>query len=176
MLHHKHPGLAGHLDAAGAALSPHADALRADAQLVWFPITDATGRDVESLEGLTCVPTRAGAMRIVAVPHVLTGLALGDEVAVADWDGEPMARGNLASSLVGTVRVVLAQGGQWQAIAAALDDAAGGPGRCTFDVISEEAVAASVPRDALAAVFAMLNERQAEGALRFEYATAARHA
>lgn len=176
MQHHKHPGLAGHLDASGAALDAHPDALRDDAQLVWFPVTDATGREVDALEGLTCVPTRAGAMRIVAVPHVLTGLALGDEVAVADWDGEPLARGELASALAGTVRVVSAPGTRWSVAAQALDAAAGGRGSCWFDVMSDEAFAASVPRAALADVFAWLAARAATGELRYEYATATRHA
>lgn len=177
MRHHQHAGLAGRLAADGATLEPHADATRDDARVAWFPVATSDGREVDALEGLTCVPTRAGAMRIVAVPHVVQHLALGDEVAVADWDGEPMARGELAMALAGTVRCVAGDGRAWQALARLVDEAAGGVGSCWFDAIGEHAIAASVPRAALGGVFARLEAAVDAGEqLRWEYATPERHA
>ena len=176
MRHHRHPGLAGRLQPGSDELHAHADAERPDAQMAWFPIATTDGRDVDALEGLLCVPTRAGAMRIVAVPHVVEGLALGDEVAVADWEGEPMARGELALSLHGTVRCVAATEHDWLWLARVVDDAAGGIGTCWFDVIGDGAVAASVPRASLVRVFAALTMASNVGELRWEYVTAARHA
>ena len=175
MRHHRHPGLAGQLRGGSQQLHPHPDAEREDAQLTWFPVATTDGRDVDALEGLLCVPTRAGAMRIVAVPHVVEGLALGDEVAVADWEGEPMARGELALSLDGTVRCVAAEGRDWLWLARLVDDAAGGIGSCWFDAIGDSAVAASVPRASLAGVFAALTVASNTGELRWEYVTPARH-
>lgn len=172
MRHHQHAGLAGRLTADGT-IDPHPDAAREDARVAWFPITD--GGSVESLEGLLCVPTRAGAMRIAAVPHVVEQLALGDEVAVADWDGEPLARGELALSLDGTVRCVSADEHGWLHLARLIDAAAGSSGACWFDAIGEQAVAASVPRPALASVLETLSTAADRGELRYEYATAARH-
>lgn len=175
MQHHRHAGLAGRLAPDGTTLDAHPDAERDDARMAWFPVATPDGREVEALEGLLCVPTRPGAMRIVAVPHVVEGLTLGDEVAVADWDGEPLARGELALALAGTVRVVAAGGRGWQWAAQLVDDAAGGRGTCWFDAIGEEAVAASVPRNRLANVFAALAAAADAGELRWEYATAGRH-
>lgn len=156
-------------------LEPHPEAGAEAARMAWFPVASADGREVDALEGLQCVPTRAGAMRIVAVPHVVEGLTLGDEVAVADWDGEPLARGELALALAGTVRVVAAGDRGWAWAARVVDDAAGGIGTCWFDAIGDHAVAASVPRDRLARVFAALTMAANVGELRWEYATAARH-
>lgn len=175
MRHHRHPGLAGQLRSSSNELHAHPDAERTDARLTWFPVATTDGRDVDALEGLTCVPTRAGAMRIVAVPHVAEGLAMGDEVAVADWEGEPMARGELALSLSGTVRCVAGDGRDWLWLARLVDDAAGGIGTCWFDAIGDSAIAASVPRAALAPVFAALTMASNTGELRWEYATAGRH-
>jgi hypothetical protein len=175
MRHHQHAGIAGRLHPGSDELHPHPDCARPDARVAWFPIASTDGRDVDSLEGLTCVPTRAGAMRIVAVPHVAHGLALGDEIAVADWDGEPLARGELALALAGTVRCAAADGRTWRDLAAAIDSAAGGIGTCWFDAIGESAVAASVPRDALGAVFEALQHDAATDRLRWEYATPGRH-
>jgi hypothetical protein len=175
MQHHKHAGLAGRLAAGGETLEPHPDAERDDARMAWFPVATPDAREVDALEGLLCVPTRAGAMRIAAVPHVVEGLTLGDEVAVADWDGEPMARGELALALAGTVRVVAAGDRGWAWAARIVDDAAGGIGSCWFDAIGDHAVAASVPRDRLAPVFAALTLAANTGELRWEYATAGRH-
>lgn len=172
MRHHKHPGLAGRL--VDGELRPHPDAARGDAMLVWVPVATPDGREVDALEGLLCVPTRLGAARIAAVPHVVEHLALGDELAVADWDGEPMARGELALALTGTVRCVAAAGHDWRWLAGAIDDAAGQS--CWFDVIGDAAVAASVPRAQLGAVFARLAAHADAGELRWEYATPARHA
>jgi hypothetical protein len=145
------------------------------ATVAWFPVASTDGRDVDALEGLLCVPTRAGAMRIAAVPHVVTNLALGDEVAVADWDGEPMARGELALAMAGTLRCVATQGQGWLHLARLVDDAAGGIGSCWFDAIGDEALAASVPRGALVRVFAALAAAESAGELRWEYVTQARH-
>lgn len=175
MQHHRHAGLAGRLTPRGDGIDPHPDATRADARTVWFPLATPDARDVEALEGLLCVPTRTGAMRIVAVPHVVEGLTLGDEVAVAEWEGEPVARGELAVALAGTVRVVAAGGRGWQWAAQLLDDAAGGRGSCWFDAIGDDAVAASVPRERLAPVFAALTIASNVGELRWEYATVGRH-
>ncbi len=143
--------------------------------MCWFAVASGDGRDVDALEGLMCVPTRAGAMRIAAVPHVATNLALGDEVAVADWDGEPMARGELALALAGTVRCVALRDQGWFALAHLIDDAAGGRGTCWFDAIGEQAIAASVPRRALVDVFAALDVAAAAGDVRWEYVTQGRH-
>ena len=175
MRHHRHPGLAGRLTPGADELVPHPDAERDDAVLTWFPVATPGAREVDALEGLLCVPTRAGAMRIVAVPHVVEGLALGDEVAVADWEGEPMARGELAMSLDGTVRCVAAEGRDWRWLARLVDDAAGGIGTCWFDAIGDSALAASVPRASLATVFAALTVASNTGELRWEYVTTARH-
>lgn len=175
MRHHRHPGIAGRLVHGSDELHAHPDATRTDARLAWFPVATPDGRDVDALEGLLCVPTRAGAMRIVAVPHAVEGLALGDEVAVADWEGEPMARGELALSLDGTVRCVTNEGRDWRWLARLVDDAAGGIGSCWFDAIGDHAVAASVPRPSLARVFAALTVAANTGELRWEYVTAARH-
>lgn len=175
MQHHRHPGLAGTLAPGGDSLEPHPDAASGDARMAWFAVAAPDRREVDALEGLLCVPTRPGAMRIVAVPHVVEGLTLGDEVAVGDWDGEPMARGELALALAGTVRVVAAGGRGWAWAAQLVDDAAGGRGTCWFDAIGEHAVAASVPRDRLAAVFAALTSAARDGKLRWEYATVQRH-
>lgn len=169
MLHHKHPGLAGRLAADGRTLEPHPDALRDDARQVWIPLPDAAGREVDALEGLLCVPTREGAARVVAVPHVASHLALGDELAIADWDGEPLARGELASSLHATVRVVVGPERTWQDIASALERA------CWFDVMGAHAVAVAVPRMLLAATFETLDRLTGELGARWEYATPARH-
>jgi len=174
MQHHKHPGLPGHLALDGATLEPLADATRADAQLVWFPIPDPTGREVDSLEGLLCVPSRAGAMRVVSVPHVASELTFGDEVAVADWDGEPLARGPLASGLTGTVRIVVSAGRTWADIAALLVGELSRE-RVVIDVISDNSLAVSVERGDLAAVFALLSAETQRGELRWEYATPDRH-
>jgi len=143
--------------------------------MAWFPVASSDARDIDSLEGLLCVPTRPGAMRLVAVPHRVEELALGDEVAVADWDGEPLARGELALALAGTVRAVAGGARPWHWLAALIDDAAGGRGSCWFDVIGEQGVAASVERPALAAVFAALSERADADDVRWEYATSSRH-
>jgi hypothetical protein len=175
MQHHRHAGLAGRLAPGGQALDPHPDAARADAVMAWFPITTPNAREVDSLEGILCVPTRAGAMRLVGVPHVVDGLELGDEVAVADWDGEPMARGELALALAGTVRAVAGAERSWTWLAQLIDDAAGGRGSCWFDAIGDHALAASVPRAALVPVFAALTIAANAGELRWEYVTAARH-
>ncbi len=175
MRHHRHPGLAGRLQPRDDELQPHPDAERDDARLAWFPLATADARDVDALEGLLCVPTRAGAMRIASVPHVVEGLALGDEVAVADWEGEPLARGELALSLDGTVRCVAGEQRDWRWLARLVDDAAGGIGTCWFDVIGDSAVAASVPRPSLARVFAALTMASNTGELRWEYVTPARH-
>lgn len=172
MRHHKHPGLAGRL--VDGELQPHPDASSTQAQLVWVPVAAADAREVDALEGLLCVPTRAGAMRVASVPHVVEHLALGDEIAVADWEGEPMARGELALALAGTVRCVGSPEHEWRRLARLVDDAAGE--RCWFDVIGDHAVAASVPRGALRAVFATLAHEAEAGTLRWEYATPARHA
>lgn len=176
MQHHRHPGLVGRLAPDGRSLVPHPDAEHPDARMAWFPVAAPDAREVDALEGMLCVPTRPGAMRIVAVPHVTEGLAFGDEVAVGDWEGEAVARGELALSLAGTVRVVAAGGRGWAWAAQLLDDAAGGRGVCWFDPIAEEAVAASVPRPMLARVFAALTVASTSGELRWEYATPARHA
>jgi hypothetical protein len=175
MQHHRHAGIAGRLAAGGDTLDPHPDAASETARMAWFPVATADGREVDALEGLLCVPTRAGAMRIVAVPHVVEGLTLGDEIAVADWDGEPMARGELALALAGTVRVVAAGERGWAWAARIVDDAAGGIGTCWFDAIGDHAVAASVPHARLAHVFAALTVAAAAGELRWEYATLGRH-
>jgi hypothetical protein len=177
MRHHQHPGLAGSLNADGT-LAPHPDAEHADARVVWFPV--ATDSDcspsIGSLEGLLCVPTRAGAMRIAAVPHVVEHLTLGDEVAVVDWEGEPLARGELAMALHGTVRCVSADERGWLHLARMIDAASGEMGACWFDAIGEQAVAASVPRSALVAVLELLATAADRGELRWEYVTPARHA
>ena len=175
MRHHKHPGLAGQLRSGSDQLHPHPDATRSDAVLTWFPVATVDGRDVDALEGLLCVPTRPGAMRIASVPHVVEGLALGDEVAVADWGGEPMARGELASALAGTVRCVATVERDWRWSAQLIDDGAGAIGACWFDVIGDTALAASVPRAQLAGVFAALTMAANVGELRWEYVTPARH-
>lgn len=172
MRHHKHPGLAGRF--VDGELEPHPDATRSDAQLAWVPVATPDGREVDALEGVLCVPTRPGAMRLVAVPHVVEHLALDDELAVADWEGEPMARGELAHALSGTIRCVGAAGREWRWLAALVDDSASGG--CWFDVIGNHAVAASVPRPALGAVFAALTREADAGTLRWEYATPGRHA
>lgn len=174
MQHHKHPALAGTLAADGSSIDEHPDAAREDARLVWFPIPDATGREVDALEGMLCVPTRAGAMRVVAVPHVAAGLTFGDEVAVADWDGEPLARGPLASGLTGCVRVVVADDRGWRDVAAML--CARLPREDVIvDVIGEQALALAVPRRALPEVFELLTDAAAAGGLRWEYVTPERH-
>ncbi len=175
MRHHQHAGLAGRLERGSDELHAHPDASHVDATVAWFPIMSADSREVDALEGLLCVPTRAGAMRIAAVPHVVDHLALGDEVAVADWDGEPLARGELALALDGTVRCVAAQGQGWLQLARIVDDAAGGIGSCWFDAIGDEAVAASVPRRALTRVFAALSACENAGELRWQYVTPERH-
>lgn len=176
MRHHRHPGLVGRLTPGGGDLAPHPDAERTDAQLAWFPIATPDGREIDALEGLLCVPTRTGAMRVASIPHVVEGLALGDEVAIADWEGEPMARGELALALDGTVRCIAASERDWRWLARIVDDAAGGIGTCWFDVIGDHAVAASVPRARLASVFAALTIASNTGELRWEYATPTRHA
>lgn len=176
MQHHRHPGLAGRLASDGASLDPHPDCSREDARIAWFPVASADGRDVDALEALLCVPTRAGAMRLAAVPHVVEGLALGDEVAVGDWRGEPLARGELALALAGTVRLVVAGGRGWAWAARLLDDAAGDRGSCWFDLIGQHALAATVPRTSLGAVFEAVGDAADAGELRWEYVTAARHA
>lgn len=175
MQHHKHPGLPGHLAADGATLEPLAEAAGADARLVWFPIPDPTGREIDALEGLLCVPTRGGAMRVVAVPHVACALAFGDEVAVADWEGEPLARGPLASGLTGTVRVVVGDDRTWRDVAALMVGELGRD-RVWLDVIGDASVALAVRRSDLAATFQLLAREAAAGALRWEYATPERHA
>lgn len=175
MQHHRHAGLAGRLARGGRELEPHPEAASATARLAWFPIASRDGRDLEALEGMVCVPTRAGAMRLVSVPHVVDGLALGDEVAVADWDGEPLARGELALALAGSVRAASDAAGGWRWLAQLIDDAAGGIGTCWFDVVSDEALAASVPRARLVPVFAALTAAANVGELRWEYATPGRH-
>lgn len=143
--------------------------------MAWFPLMSADGRDIESLEGLLCVPTREGAMRLVAVPHIVDGLCLGDEVAVTEFEGEPLARGELALALAGTVRAAAGGGQGWAGLAQLIDDAAGGRGTCWFDAIGPEAVAASVPRAKLVPVFAALAIAANVGEVRWEYATSARH-
>ena len=176
MQHHRHAGLAGTLGTDDAEpLVPHPDATHDDAVMAWFPIASPDGREIESLEGLLCVPTRPGAMRLVAVPHVVQGLALGDEVAVADWDGEPLARGELALALAGTVRVVAGTDWTWRQLAAVIHAAAAES--CWFDPVGEHAVAATVPRSRLGAVFAALTRLAADhDTVRWEYATPSRHA
>lgn len=176
MQHHRHAGLAGRLPEGSDTLVPHADCARDDARMAWFPVATADARDVDALEGLLCVPTRPGAMRLVAVPHVVERLTLGDEVAVADWDGEPLARGELALALAGTVRAVAAGEHDWRWLARRIDHAAGGAGSCWFDAIGEQAVAASLPRAALGAVLEQLAEDAAAGVLKYEYPTLDRHA
>jgi len=176
MQHHRHAGLAGRLAEDGTTLLPHPDAERPDATMAWFPIPTPDGSSVDSLEGLLCVPTRAGAMRIASVPHVVDGLALGDEVAVADWEGEPLARGELALALAGTVRVVSADSHDWRWVARLVDEAASAHGTCWFDAVGTHALAASVPRAALGAVFERLTRHADAGELRWEYVTPARHA
>lgn len=174
MQHHKHPGLPGHLAADGATIEPLAAAAGPDAQLVWFPIPDPTGREIDALEGLLCVPTRAGAMRVVAVPHVASALTFGDEVAVADWDGEPLARGPLASGLTGTVRVVVGDGGTWRDVATLITGELGRD-RVWLDVIGDSSVALAVARADLAATFGLLAGAAEAGSLRWEYANPERH-
>ena len=176
MRHHQHAGHAGRLTRGSDSLEPHPDSARDDACVTWFPLMSADGREVDALEGLTCVPTRAGAMRIAAVPHVVEHLALGDEVAVADWEGEPMARGELALALAGTVRCVAARDQGWLQLARIVDDAAGGLGSCWFDAIGDQAIAASVPRPMLVQVFAALSAAENAGELRWQYVTPQRHA
>ena len=188
MQHHRHAGLAGRLASDGRSITPHPDTARPDAQMVWFPVATSDGREVDALEGLLCLPTRTGAMRLASVPHIVEGLALGDEIAIAEWNGAPLARGELALALFGTIRVVAASGDDanrehterdgardWSWCARLIDDAAGGRGSCWFDAISEHAVAASVPRRVLADVFATLNTAASSNELRFEYVTPARH-
>lgn len=175
MDHHRHAGLAGRLTADGSSLQPHPDANRADARMAWFPVASRDGRDVDALEGLLCVPTRAGAMRLAAVPHVVEELTLGDEVAVADWDGEPLARGELSLALAGTVRAVAGREQGWRWLAELIDDAAGARGSCWFDAIGVHAVAASVPRAALGPVFERLKIAASVDELRWEYVTPSRH-
>lgn len=150
---------------------------------MWIPLAGAerpgaagaTG-DVP-LEGLLSVPTRAGAVRLVAVPHVAQGLALGDELAVVRRGDMLLARGELALALSGTVRVVLAAEAEasWRDVGQLLRAATGDAGECWLDLVSERAVAASVPRGALATVFEALGARAALGELQWEYATPARH-
>lgn len=175
MQHHTHPGLVGRLSADGSSLEPHPDALHPEARVAWFPIATPDAREVDALEGLLCVPTREGAMRIASVPHVVEGLGLGDEVAVADWDGEPLARGELALATAGTVRAVAAEGRDWRWLALVIDEAAG-RGSCWFDAIGDVAVAASIPRSSLAAVFEQLAQLASAGQVRWEYVTGDRHA
>lgn len=179
MRHHKHLGHVGRLDkATDRALTPHPDTLRDDARLVWLPIAGADGREIEALEGVTCVPSRSGAMRIVAVPHVAVGLALGDELATGIWNGEPLARGELACALNGTIRCLAKARLDWVDIAQYIDAAVGVSGECWFDVIGEHALAASVPRQYLGTVFAALEQYaaiEAAADFRWEYVTADRH-
>jgi hypothetical protein len=175
MRHHRHAGLAGRLVHGSNELHPHPDAERSDAVTAWFAVSTPDGREVEALEGLLCVPTRTGAMRIVAVPHVVEQLALGDEVAVAPLDDMLLARGELALALDGTVRAVAGGNHDWLWLARRIDEAAGGDGSCWFDVIGDQAVAASVPRARLGAVFTALAADAERGALRWEYVTPARH-
>jgi hypothetical protein len=182
MRHHKHPGLAGSFDPATREISAHPDAADADRlHQVWIPLPDADGRTLDAVEGLACVPTREGAVRVVAVPHLASDLALGDELAVGAWEGDLLARGPLASSLHGTLRIVGSAEGDWtwQALAAQLDPiiraaCAGADDQPWYDVIAETALAVSVPRVALGDVFAWLHAADPE-TLRWEYATAMRH-
>lgn len=184
MQHHKHAGLAGRLSADGTTLEPHPDASHPEARMAWIPLASPDGREIEALEGVMCIPTRPGAMRLAAVPHVAENLALGDELAVADWDGEPLARGELALALSGTIRVIAAAPAvdadaatatTWQDLAATIDDAAGGRGSCWFDAIGDSALAVCVPRASLGAVFAQLTDAAARDELRWEYVTPLRH-
>lgn len=174
MQHHKHPGLPGHLAADGATIEPTADATRDDAQLVWVPIPDAMGREIDALEGVLCVPTREGAMRVVAVPHVASALTTGDELAVADWDSEPLARGPLASGLTGTVRIAVAAGRTWHDVAVQLVGELGRT-RVLLDVIGAESLAVAVARRDLLRTFELLTAAAARDELRWEYATPERH-
>lgn len=176
--HHKHPGLVGQLAPSGRELEPHPDAGAASAVQVLVPLPDDTGREIDAVESITCVATRDGAARVVAVPHIAVDLAMGDELAVGDWEGNPVARGPLASSLLGTVRIVAAATGDIWEIAGAVDATcrAACDTEAWFDVMSAEALAVAVPRAALAAVFVELESRAARDELRWEYATAGRHA
>lgn len=182
MRHHQHAGIAGSLSADGTQLTPHPDLVDEAARLqVWVPLPDAAGREVDALEALTCVATRPGAARVVAVPHVATDIALGDELAIGDWDGEPMARGPLASSLAGTVRIVGASETDWRDIAALVTRVVASVeptdvrDELWFDVMGDSALAASVPRPALGVLFAELADRAQRDELRWEYATPTRH-
>lgn len=184
MRHHKHPGLAGRFDPDRREIVPHPDAAdEGRRQQVWIPLPESgDARQIDSLEGLACVPTREGAVRIVAVPHVAADLAFGDEIAVGDHDGDLIARGPLASSLHGTVRIVAADTGthDWRSLATELDAVIHGSTSGTgdepwYDVIAETSLAVSVPRAALRDVFAWLHAAD-PAVIRWEYATAMRHA
>ena len=174
--HHRHAGLVGRWSADGGELIPHPDTARADAAQVWIPLPDPTGRSIDALEGVLCVPTRSGVMRVVAVPHVASHLAMGDELAVADWDGEPLARGELASSLLATVRVVTPTERSWRDVAHELEDAHGeDDAPCWYDVVGDQSVAIAVPRAALGRTFETLERLTREWSIRWEYATPHRH-
>lgn len=174
--------MVGSLAPDGTQLVPHPDLESGAERLqVWVPLPDAAGRGVDALEALTCVATRPGAARVVAVPHVASDIALGDELAIGDWDGEPMARGPLASSLAGTVRIVASADTDWRDVAALvvrIVDVAAPDARdeIWFDVMGDSAIATSVPRRVLGALFAELDARARRDELRWEYATPTRHA
>lgn len=182
MRHHQHAGIVGRLSADRTSLIPHPDAFGSpECVQVWVPLPDAAGREVDALEIVTCRHTRAGAARVVAVPHVAVDLAMGDELAISDFDGVPLARGTLASSLEGTVRIVAPTGGaSWRELAGIVDDIIAGTigdgAHGWFDMIGDTSIAASVPRAALGALFDELAQREQRAELRWEYATAARHA
>lgn len=200
MQHHRHPSVACRPGV--HATETHPDALRDDAQLVWFPVAATPDIEPTALEGLACVPTRDGAVRVAAVPHLAHDVALGDEVAVGAWEGGLIARGPLASALVDTLRVTIPPAGGAQATAssddrgdelAAASCGSGDPQLLVelaaplgalarwvgehggwIDVLSPRVAALAVPRHVLIPLVSELEERGRVGELRYEYATPGR--
>jgi hypothetical protein len=172
MQHHRHPGLALSCTRVAGQLETHpiADACDERAMVVWIPIPDKQGRDVVALEGLQAIPTRAGAMRIAAVPHIAQHLALGDEVAIGQLEDRLLARGSLASALHGTISIVLSPTctRTWR-------DIAGDIAPCVIDVADERAFSVSVERPQLSGVFEILNDATERDELQYSYQTAERH-
>ena len=178
MRHHQHPAAACTLDPATGSVRAHPDSEHPEASVAWFPVA-GEGDSIEAVEGLLCVPTRPGAARVAAVPHVVRGVTLGDEVAIADVDGDPYARGLVATALRGTIHVVLpaperddaARDERWVEVLAELAPLDG-----WMDALTERVLAISVPRAALPEAAELLRRRAARRELEWEYVTPERHA
>lgn len=179
MKHHKHPGIVGTLSKDKSTLDVHPDAKNnVKAYQVWVAIPDKENKAVSAIELISCVKSREGAMRVVAIPHAAYDLTLNDEIAVDKWEENYVARGLLASSLLCTLRVVVTNDKRWLDAAIWIDELVqktANNERAWFDVISDQAVAIAVPRTSLRVLIDELSERAARNELRWEYTTALRH-